>query len=471
MADAERIGPYRLVRRLGAGGMGAVYLAYDERLDRRVALKRLHVGSDIAAERRERFRREAKIAARLNHPAVVQIHDVVRMDEDDWIVMEYVEGEDLRWRLQAGPVGWPELLRIAREIAEGMAEAHDRGVIHRDLKCENVLVTRAGHIKITDFGIAEILGDAERTAGGVVAGTLRAMSPEQACGRPVDRRSDLFSFGVLLYEALTGTSPFLSDTPYLTMQQVVHARPRPLGELVPGIPRALAALIEQLLNKSPLLRPRDFHEVADALSDIAGDAQEGSCCCTARACGRAPQLAADDARTGDELARPPAFGEDRGDVTAAARHGPSLALSRPRQRSAGVITAMAIAAAGLGYLIGSIRTDVPAVRLGLLPQRALVCAVAANEVLMLVAYEPSHTGHTDAGMTEVLFERCEHAAERSPSSGRRRTGEEFELRLRELGGGLLEQIGALPNGEYCNVVSPACTVIDLAAAAPVPLAR
>jgi serine/threonine-protein kinase len=326
MADAERIGPYRLVRRLGAGGMGAVYLGYDERLERHIALKRLHVGSEIPAQGRERFRREAKIAARINHPAVVQIHDVVRVDEDDWIVMEYVDGEDLRRRLQAGPASWQELLGIAREIAAGMAEAHDRGVIHRDLKCENVLITRAGHVKITDFGIAEILGDDARVTGGVVAGTLRAMSPEQARGRAVDHRSDLFSFGVLLYEALTGTSPFLADTPFLTMQQIVHASPRHIGELVPGIPQALAALIEQLLHKSPLLRPRDFHDVADALSDIAGDAYKATCC-TARERGVTPQIPAGDTVTGDGTTRPRAPANDRDD-TAAARPGSWLALLR-----------------------------------------------------------------------------------------------------------------------------------------------
>ncbi|HWN69616.1 MAG TPA: serine/threonine-protein kinase, partial [Haliangium sp.] len=165
MADARRIGPYRLVRRLGAGGMGAVYLAWDERLERRVALKRLHAGSEIVAERRERSRREAKIAARLNHSAIIQIYDVVRVDDDDWIVMEYVEGEDLRRRIQAGPPGVPEALAMALEIARGMAEAHDQGVIHRDLKCENVLLTRAGHVKITDFGIAELLGEDIRSTG------------------------------------------------------------------------------------------------------------------------------------------------------------------------------------------------------------------------------------------------------------------------------------------------------------------
>jgi serine/threonine-protein kinase len=309
MADATRIGPYRLVRRLGTGGMGVVFLAYDDRLERQVALKRLHIGSDIPAARRERLRREAKIAARLNHPAIIQIYDVVRVDSDDWIVMEYVEGEDLRRRIASAPLTVPEAIAIAREIAQGMAEAHDQGIIHRDLKCENVLVSRAGHVKITDFGIAKLLGDETRGAEGTLIGTIRAMSPEQARGRPVDHRSDLFSFGILVYELLTGVSPFRADTPFLTIQQIVNSVPRSIAELVPAIPRALAALIEHLLNKAPLLRPRDFHEVADALADIAGDAYKQFCCTTRP--GGAPPVPGDDTLTGDDPVTDdePAIGE------------------------------------------------------------------------------------------------------------------------------------------------------------------
>lgn len=333
MADATRIGPYRLVRRLGTGGMGAVFLAYDDRLERQVALKRLHIGSDIPAARRERLRREAKIAARLNHPAIIQIYDVVRVHSDDWIVMEYVEGEDLRRRIASAPLPVPEAIAVAREIAQGMAEAHDQGIIHRDLKCENVLVSRSGHVKITDFGIAKLQGDETRGAEGTLIGTIRAMSPEQARGRPVDHRSDLFSFGILVYELLSGVSPFRADTPFLTIQQIVHGVPRPIAELVPAIPRALAALIEHLLNKSPLLRPRDFHEVADALADIAGDTYKQSCC-TARP-GNAPPLPGDDTLTGDDpvTGGDPVTGEPRARVRGVAtRPGHGRCRARPPRR-------------------------------------------------------------------------------------------------------------------------------------------
>jgi serine/threonine protein kinase/Flp pilus assembly protein TadD len=276
MADSERIGPYRVLRRLGAGGMGEVVLAHDDRLDRLVAIKRLHDDAATPA-RRERFRREARIVARLDHPAIVRIHDVHHEAGHDYLIMEYVEGQTLRARCAAQPMTVSEVLDVAHQIALGMAAAHDRGVIHRDLKAENVLITPAGRARLTDFGIAKLEGDDTFTADGAVVGTFRAMSPEQALGRPIDHRSDLFSFGILLHEALTGESPFRAETAFLTVQRLVGDDPRPLDELVPSIPDGLARLVHQLLAKEPQLRPRDFHEVAEALGALAGqipDAQD-----------------------------------------------------------------------------------------------------------------------------------------------------------------------------------------------------
>jgi tetratricopeptide (TPR) repeat protein len=277
MVDFERTGPYRILQRLGIGGMGEVMLAHDDRLDRLVAIKRLHDDRAATPHSRERFRREARIAARINHPAIVQIYDVLREGDQDYLIMEYIEGQTLRARRGAGPMTVAEVLGIAHQIALGMAAAHDLGVIHRDLKAENILLTRAGRAKITDFGIAKVPGEDTFTAEGAVVGTFRAMSPEQALGRTVDLRSDLFSFGILLYEALAGESPFRADTPYLTVQRLVLDEPRPITELVPDIPAALASLIHQLLAKEPMLRPRHFHEVADALIELAGDVCNGEC--------------------------------------------------------------------------------------------------------------------------------------------------------------------------------------------------
>ena len=274
MADqADWIGPYRVLERLGAGGMGEVFLALDERLDRRVALKRIRSGLDTSPERRERFRREARIAARLNHPAIVQIYDVLAEGESDTIVMEYVEGTNLRAFGGGRPLPLEPALVIARDVAEGLAEAHRQGVVHRDLKRENVLITRAGRAKITDFGIAKRLlaGRAEDslTAQGHVLGTYRAMSPEQARGEEVDHRSDLFSFGVLIYEMLAGRSPFEAENELATLHRIVQGRQTPLSQVDPAVPEPVSRLVDHLLEKDPRMRPRSAGEVARELAPVA----------------------------------------------------------------------------------------------------------------------------------------------------------------------------------------------------------
>jgi eukaryotic-like serine/threonine-protein kinase len=275
----ERIGPYRVLTLLGTGGMGEVLLAYDERLDRRVAIKRVRTDSDASPERRERFRREAQMAARLNHPAIVQIYDVLAEGNVDYIVMEYVEGTNLRRMLVDGPLDAETVRTLGLDIARGLEEAHRQGIVHRDLKSENVLITASGHAKITDFGIAKrILAektDESLTAWGNVLGTYRAMSPEQARGEPVNYRSDLFSFGVLLYEALTGHSPFEADNDLATLNRIVHVRQAPARSVNPAVPAELSQLVDHLLEKDPLLRPRSAGEVALALEGKAsGDRSE-----------------------------------------------------------------------------------------------------------------------------------------------------------------------------------------------------
>lgn len=269
-----RVGPYQILRELGAGGMGEVFLAHDERLDRQVAIKRLRARGQRTTQEgdalRRRFRREAQLAARVSHPAIVQIHDVLWTDEHDCIVMEYVAGVTLRERLEGGGVDLGQVLAWSREIAEAMAAAHDAGIIHRDLKTENVLITQAGRAKITDFGIARRVDDKQITADSAVVGTFRAMSPEQATGQPFDHRTDLFSFGVLLYEAVAGESPFVAPALLDTLRRVVHEPHRPVQAVAPHVPSPLAALIDQLLAKNPLLRPRDFHHVAATLAELAG---------------------------------------------------------------------------------------------------------------------------------------------------------------------------------------------------------
>ncbi|HEX2573470.1 MAG TPA: protein kinase [Polyangia bacterium] len=268
------LGPYRIIRRLGAGGMGEVFLAHDDRLDRQVALKLLHAEARREPEVRERFRREARLAAQLNHPAIVHIYDVAREGEYDAIVMEYVPGTTLRSRLELGTSTLGQRLRWASQIAAGMAVAHNAGIIHRDLKSENILIGKTDEAKITDFGIARKQDSERLTADSAIVGTLRAMSPEQATGQPLDYRTDLFSFGVLLYEAFGHVSPFLTEAPYTTLARVVHEPHRPLGELVPELPAELIALVDRLLAKPPSLRPRDFHEVGRALQPLVAANEE-----------------------------------------------------------------------------------------------------------------------------------------------------------------------------------------------------
>jgi eukaryotic-like serine/threonine-protein kinase len=293
------LGPYRLEGRLGRGGMGEVYRAFDERLERAVAVKliRPETADDLRA--RERFRREARAAAALNHPAIVQIHDILETPEGDAIVMELVAGETLASLLATGPLDLPRALRLGVEIAEGLAAAHARGIIHRDLKPENVMVTADGWAKILDFGLAkrhlgEGEGEASLSVAGTVLGTYRSMSPEQARGLPVDARSDLFALGSLLYEALTGVSPFAGGTVLETLTRICTARQRPAAELRPEVPAALSELVDRLLEKDPARRPESAFEVAAALAEsteiaeIAGPFSRASSPRRSRAAGALP---------------------------------------------------------------------------------------------------------------------------------------------------------------------------------------
>ncbi|HSF42784.1 MAG TPA: protein kinase [Thermoanaerobaculia bacterium] len=267
MSDATpvSIGPYRVIRPLGGGGMGEVFLVYDPRLERQVAIKRIRAGSP-GSEHRARFLREARVAAALSHPAIVQVFDLLSEDGLDHIVMEYVPGSTLRQALADGPFSFDEGLAVAIPVAQGLAYAHEHGVVHRDLKTENVLLSADGRVKIADFGIARLLGETDPlTQAGMVLGTWRVMSPEQVYGDPVDARTDLFSFGVLLTELFTGGSPFLADTGSATAQRILHHRPPQAHEVVPGLPPALSGLIDHLLEKDPMLRPRDAGEVVERL--------------------------------------------------------------------------------------------------------------------------------------------------------------------------------------------------------------
>jgi tetratricopeptide (TPR) repeat protein/tRNA A-37 threonylcarbamoyl transferase component Bud32 len=272
MEANEKIGPYRLMEPIGAGGMGTVWRAWDERLKRPVALKQFHSDALDNPRLRERFRREAEAQARLNHPAIVRIYDLIEMDAGDWIVMELVEGQTLQGLLETGLCDVQQSIRLGREIAEGLAEAHRHGLIHRDLKAANVMVTPSGHAKILDFGIVKQIQaepqDTTVSVLGLVVGTSYAMSPEQSMALPLDARSDLFSLGSLLYEMATGIAPFRADTAQATLARVCNFRQRPASTVRPGVPQEFSDLIDRLLEKDPVHRPQDAHEVAALLENL-----------------------------------------------------------------------------------------------------------------------------------------------------------------------------------------------------------
>lgn len=285
------VGPYVAAARLGAGGMGEVWRGYDPRLDRPVALKQLR--RDRAGDPiwRQRLRNEARAVARLSHPAIVQVHDLVEQPEGDWMVMELVEGVSLARMLAREPLAVAQLVVLGRDIAAALAEAHGKGILHRDLKAENVMVTRQGQAKVLDFGLAKWSRAAEPGAGsappslsaeGVVLGTLRAMSPEQALGHELDARSDLFALGSLLYEMATGRSPFAAETEAATLLQLCTVHPAPLGEVVGGgdaeeraVLEGLSALVDRLLAKEREARPGSAVEVVRVLEQLGGRERGG----------------------------------------------------------------------------------------------------------------------------------------------------------------------------------------------------
>lgn len=271
------LGSYRLETLLGRGGMGAVYRAMDERLQRSVAVKHLPPAAAGSEERRQRFRREALALARLSHPAIVQIFDLVDSADGDWIVMELVQGPTLGTLLEDGPLPLPQVLEMGRQVAEGLAEAHDQGILHRDLKADNVMLHRSGHAKILDFGLAkgleDHLDDASLSGSGQILGTIHAMSPEQARGLNLDARSDLFSLGVLLYEMTTGERPFKASTPLATLQQIIQEPHGTVSAHRVEAPGSLSKLIDRLLEKSPQHRPSSARSVALELAAIASDSR------------------------------------------------------------------------------------------------------------------------------------------------------------------------------------------------------
>jgi dienelactone hydrolase len=275
------LGHFEIVERLGSGGFGVVYRARDTRLGRMVAIKLLPEDFARNAERRERFRLEATAASALNHPNICTVHDLVEAGGCHFIVMELVEGRTLHEILAAGPLPASTAIDLGMQIAVALADAHAAGILHRDIKGTNIVVTPKGRAKILDFGIAKRIGpdsdtdpDAARlTRAGSTLGTLNYMSPEQLLGKPIDARSDLFSLGVVLYEMVTGRLPFAGTTPAAVTDALLHAPPREFGDA--PVPERLRAVIRKLLEKDREKRYANAESVRAALAEIAATTAPG----------------------------------------------------------------------------------------------------------------------------------------------------------------------------------------------------
>ncbi|HEV7571398.1 MAG TPA: protein kinase [Thermoanaerobaculia bacterium] len=273
----EKLGQYQILAPLGAGGMGEVYVARDPSLGRKVAIKLLPVRLSGDKETLARFTREARSASALNHPNIVTIHEV-GMDQGSgspYIVMEYIDGRDLRSLLSNGPLPNRKTLDIAAQIADGLAAAHEQGIVHRDLKPENVMVTKDGYVKVLDFGLAKIIrpaGEDEDTAQldmpgtnpGTILGTVGYMSPEQATGKPLDFRSDQFAFGAILYELATGKPAFEADNAIDTLSAILHEEPPPITKFNGQAPQPFCWIVDRLLSK-------DVNERYSSTRDLSRD--------------------------------------------------------------------------------------------------------------------------------------------------------------------------------------------------------
>ena len=276
LATGTRLGPYTLEASVGSGGMGEIYRAVDTRLGRTVAIKVLPAHLSKATEALGRFEQETRAVAALNHPNILALHDVGREGDVAYAVSELLEGETLRARLDRGPLTPRRTLVFAIQIARGLSAAHERGIVHRDLKPSNIFITSDGRAKILDFGLA--IPDAShagawdeqetrvQTMPGTFAGTPGYMSPEQIVGQPATVRSDIFAFGILLYEMLTGLHPFQRDSMVGTTGAILRDDPPPLGREIPGLER----LAIRCLEKNPTDRPESIRDVATYLDALGG---------------------------------------------------------------------------------------------------------------------------------------------------------------------------------------------------------
>src|SRR5882672_4150396 len=286
----RRLGPYEILSSVGAGGMGEVYRARDSRLNRTVAIKVLPTHLADKPELRERFEREARTIASLNHPHICTLHDIGQQDGIDFLVMEYLEGETLAQRLVKGPLPLEQVLQYAIEISDALDKAHRKGVTHRDLKPGNIMLTKSG-TKLLDFGLAKLkqrvapanvplselpTANGPLTAQGTIVGTLQYMAPEQLEGKEVDARTDIFAFGAVVYEMATGKRAFEGKSQASVISAIMSSDPAPMSSLQPMTPRALDRVVKTCLAKDADDRWQSGGDLTRELKWIAeGGSQAG----------------------------------------------------------------------------------------------------------------------------------------------------------------------------------------------------
>src|SRR5208283_2792403 len=295
LTSGTKLGPYEILSPLGAGGMGEVYRARDARLNRDVAIKILPASFSTDPDRLQRFAQESRAAAALNHPNILSIYDIGEADigQDHgapYVVSELLESETLRGRLRNGPLASRKAIDYAQQIARGLAAAHEKGIVHRDLKPENIFITNDGRAKILDFGLAKFTrpeldnsGEAPTqqiaTDAGTVMGTVGYMAPEQVRGKAADARADIFAFGAILYEMLSGKRAFHGDSPVDTMSAILKEDPPELSETNRNVSPALERIVRHCLEKNPAERFQSARDVAfnlEALTDISTSSRSGA---------------------------------------------------------------------------------------------------------------------------------------------------------------------------------------------------
>src|SRR5215472_2893021 len=286
LSPGVRLGPYEILGAIGAGGMGEVYRARDTRLGREIALKILPESFACESDRLHRFEQEARAVAALNHSNILAVFDIGQQNGSPFLISELLEGESLRAVLDRGPLPQRKTIEYGVQIAQGMAGAHEKGIVHRDLKPENIFVTKDGRIKILDFGLAKLAQPSPEeangatlaslgTAAGVVLGTPGYMAPEQVRAQPADARTDIFAFGAVLYEMLSGLRAFRRDTPADSMTAVLKEDPPEMSDATHPVSPALDRIVRRCLEKSPDQRFQSARDLSFALSALSGTDASG----------------------------------------------------------------------------------------------------------------------------------------------------------------------------------------------------